>query len=335
MWIRNWKLEGGNWKLETRLGLLRLVHTLRRRISGVTSASPQTLLSAPANFFTTSALAVFLLLLVAAGASATTLVLMSLEQLSQAASDVVRGRVVSQEMRWNESNTQIVTLTTISVSQRIKGRAQAAVVVEQPGGTVGNIRSRVAGTVHFQQDGDYVLFLEPSKIFPSRRLVVGMMQGAYRVYRDVTTNEERVIQPFSKHAEREQADAVESAERGAAPAGAETVPLSQFNQQLSSAIAAPLVVPKGTSIPLVIETTEFEGVGRMHLVGRTTADLFPDSRTVIPAGSYIEGSAQKWQDVWKIYWTGLSVRGASIPISASSEEFSESLRGRSMMVRVK
>ncbi len=107
-----------------------------------------------------------------------------------------------------------------------------------------------------------------------------MMQGAYRIYRDAATNEERVIQPLSKYVEREQANVTEPVEPSAQPpTGAETISLPQFRQQLSMAIiATPLVVTKGTSIPLVIETTEFEGVGRMHVVGRTTAAFFPTLR---------------------------------------------------------
>lgn len=278
-------------------------------------------------------LAVFLAGPIAARADSTTVVRMSVEQLAQVATDIVRGRVISQESRWNETNTQIVTLTTIAVDQRLKGRVPATVLVEQPGGTVGTIRSHVAGTVAFRLGGEYVLFLKPAMANPSRRLLVGMMQGAYRIYRDASTNEERVIQPLSKYAERDQA--TEPAEAGAEPAPAgETISLNQFRQQLSAAITAPLVIPRGTSIPLVIETTEFEGVGRMHVRGRTTADLFPNSKTVIPAGSYVEGDAQKWQGLWKIYWNQVSVRGTSIAISATSEAFSEALRGRSMMVRV-
>jgi len=276
----------------------------------------------------------FLLTLFLAGfgtarASATT---MGLEQLVQASTDIVRGHVASQESRWNETNTQIVTLTTVVVAERMKGRAPATVVVEQPGGTVGNMRSDAAGTVRFQEGGDYVLFLEPAKL-PSRRLVVGMIQGAYRIYRDAATNEERVIQPSLKPVER---DATRVSEPAAEPPdGAETIPLNQFRQQLSAAMAVPLIVPRGTSIPIIIETTEFEGVGRMRVVGRTTADLLPNSKTAIPAGSTVEGSAQKWQGVWKVYWTQVSVHGVSVPILASSEEFSEGLRGRSMMVKVK
>ena len=265
-----------------------------------------------------------------ARASVTT---MGLEQIVQASTDIVRGHVTNQESRWNETNTQLVTLTTVAVDEQIKGRAPAMVVVEQPGGTVGNSRSEVAGTVRFHVGGDYVLFLEPTRLNPSRRQVVGMSQGAYRIYRDATTNEERVILPSPKSVERDQTGATEPAAEP--PAGAETIPLNQFRQQLSAAQASPMVVPKGTSIPVVIESTEFEGVGRMRVVGRTTADLLPNSKTAIPAGSIVEGSAQKWQGVWKVYWTQVSVHGVSTPISGSSEEFGEGLRGRSMMVRVK
>jgi hypothetical protein len=161
---------------------------------------------------------------------------------------------------------------------------------------------------------------------------VGMFQGAYRIYRDATSNEERVIQPSPKSVERDEARVSEPA--AGPPAGAETISWNQFGQQLSAAMAAPLAVPRGTSIPVVIETTEFEGVGRMRVVGRSTAAVFPNSKTAIPAGSTVEGSAQRWQGRWKVYWTQVSVHGVSVPISASSEEFSEGLRGRSMMVRV-
>ena len=275
-------------------------------------------------------LAQFLAGLGVARASATT---MGLEQLVQASTDILRGRVANQVSRWNETNTQIVTLTLVMVEERIKGRAPATVVVEQPGGTVGSMHSDAPGTVSFQEGADYVLFLEPAKLNPSRLMVVGMVQGAYRIYRDATTNEERVIQPSPKSVQRDEARLSEPTAEP--PAGAETIPLSQFSQQLSAALAAPLVVPRGASIPIVIETTEFEGVGRMRVLGRTTAALFPNSKTAIPAGSTVEGSAQKWQGVWKVYWTQLSVQGVSVPISASSEESGEGLRGRSMMVKVK
>jgi hypothetical protein len=300
---------------------MRILHS---RLEGRKSAgSPQFVIAFLLTLF------LFLAELGIARASVTT---MGLEQLVQASTDIVRGHVASQESRWNETNTQIVTWTTVAVEERFRGRAPATVVVEQPGGTVGNMRSDAAGAVRFQEGGDYVLFLEPSKLNPSRRLVVGMIQGAYRIYRDATTNEERVIQPSLKPVERDETRISEPAAEP--PAGAETISLTQFSQQLSAALAAPVVVPKGSSIPVVIETTEFEGVGRMRIVARTTATLFPNSKTAIPAGSTVEGSAQKWQGMWKVYWTQVSVHGVGVPISGSSEELSEGLRGRSMMVKV-
>ena len=88
----------------------------------------------------------------------------------------------------------------------------------------------------------------------------------------------------------------------AAGATAEAVPLNQFQRGLSRAIDTPIVIPAGTSIPVVIESTESDGVGRLQILGRTTADLFPSPKAVIPAGSAVAGTAQLASGVWKIRW---------------------------------
>ncbi len=275
-------------------------------------------------------LSVLLSTLCLSTARGTTLVRLSLEQLSQASTDIVRGHVVSQESRWNAEHTQIVTLTTIAVDQAMKGHPPTTLVIEQLGGTVGNIRARVAGTVHFLSQADYLLFLEPVTENPSRYLPVGMMQGAYRVYRDAMTHEERVIQPQGGFFY----DARGSA--GEARTSDETMPLAQFRQQLSTALSAPVVIPRGTSVPLTIESTESRGVGRLRVSGRTARDIYPNSKTVIPAGSPIQGTAQLVSGVWKIHWTEVSVRGTRVPISASSKQpRGESLRGRTVIVNVR
>lgn len=271
-------------------------------------------------------LTVLLVGLCLAAARGTSLVCLSLEQLSQASTHIVRGHVLSQESRWNDAHTQIVTLTTVAVDRVVKGWPSATVVIEQPGGTVGHLRSHVSGTVHFFPQTDYILFLEPAAANPSRYLVVGMMQGAYRVYRDATTQEERLIQPLGGfyHGVR--------AGDGGSNASEKTMSLTQFRQQLSAALAAPMVVPRGTSIPLTIESTESLGVGRLRVIGRTVATIYPTARLVIPAGSSIEGTAQAVSGVWRIHWTALSVRGTSVPISATSgEPRGDSLRGRTLI----
>ncbi len=263
-------------------------------------------------------------------ARATTLVRMSLEQLSQASTAILRGHVLSQESRWNDRHTQIVTLTMVAVDQAVKGHPPSTVVIEQLGGTVGNIRSRVAGTVHFYPQADYLLFLEPAGTDISKFLVVGMRQGAFRIYRDATTQEERVIRPFSGVYDGSQAG------QGSLAVSAQTLPFSQFRQQLSTALSGPMVIPRGASIPLAIESTESRGTGRIRVLGRTTADVFPTSTLVIPANSPVQGTGQLVSGVWRIRWTELSIRGLRADIIATSEEpRAETLKGRLMIIKVR
>ncbi len=263
-------------------------------------------------------------------AAATSLVRLSLEQLSQASTEIVRAHVVRQQSQWNSNHTWIVTLTTVALDQSVKGQPPATLVLEQPGGTVGNIHVYVPGTIRFFPQSHYLLFLERSGADPSRFLLVGMGQGAYRIYRDAMTKEERVILPFGGLFERRR----ESNLGMKPPSG--TLSLSEFRRQLTAALETPLVVPRGTSIPLAIQTTEPRGVGRVRVSGQTTADLFPTSSLVIPAGSMVEGTAELVNGKWRIHWTEMSVRGARVAISAGSEEpTGTTLRGRVLLINVR
>jgi hypothetical protein len=254
---------------------------------------------------------------------ATTLVRLSLDQLTQASTDIVRGHVVRQETRWTPEHTEIETLTTIAVDQAIKGQPQTTLVIRQLGGTVGNIRSHVAGTAHFRPQTDYLLFLERARSDPAVHLVVGMAQGAYRIVRNPVSKEEHVISPLGEVFEGPRASS-------------QAIPLNQFEQRISTALASPIVIPRGTSLPVIIESTESRGAGRVRVIGRTVAASYPSSIVVVPAGSSLEGMAQLVSGVWKIHWTELSIRGTQVPISASSEEpRGESLRGNRLAVEVR
>ncbi len=263
-------------------------------------------------------------------ARATTLVRLSLEQLTEASSAIVRGRVLSQESRWNPQHTRIVTFTALAVAETMKGAPPSTVVVEQLGGTVGNVRVHVSGTVHFHPETDYVLFLEPAGSDTSKFLLVGMIQGAYRVYRDAATLQERIIRRFGGFS-------MGSSPPAASPAGpmGDTVPLGAFRREVTGAAAAPITVPRGTSIPLIVQWAEPQGVGRVRVVARTATTLFPNAATVIPAGSEMVGTAELASGVWRIRWTELSVRGARVGIRARSEEPRGRLEGRALVVQVK
>ncbi len=260
-------------------------------------------------------------------ARGTTLVRLSLDQLYQASTDIVQGSVVSQQSRWNDDHTQIFTLTTIAVEESMKGHTPQTVVVEQLGGTVGDTHVQVAATVVFRPEASYVLFLEPAGPESARFALVGMVQGCYRIYRDATTEEGRVILPLGASAS--------DVARWARPSGG-TLSLREFRQRLSATMNAPIVIPPGTSIPVTIRSSESRGVARVEVLGRTTVDLYPSPSVVIPTGSAIEGTARRVSGQWKIHWTEISIRDRHIEISTTSEEPADgSLRGRALVVNMR
>jgi hypothetical protein len=275
-------------------------------------------------------LAVLVAVLMAASASATTLVRMSLDQLAEASTEIVRGHVVSQETLWNPGRTRIYTYTTVAVDRTYKGNPPSALVVQQPGGTIGKVHVFVAGTIQFHSQVEYVLFLERSAADPSKFLPVGMMQAAYRIYRDATTQEERLILPLGFLTRGTPASGAGSTIAGSA------VPVRQFQREISTALSRPLIIPHGIAIPLSIRSAQSAGVRRMDVQGRTTSDLFPNSGLVIPAGSALSGKAERVGDGWEISWTEVTIGGKQVLLSArSSEPGVGSLQGRVLVANVR
>jgi len=257
-------------------------------------------------------------------AGATTLVRMSLSQLSQASSTIIRGHVVAQETQWNQSHTRIMTFTTIQLDKTLKGQPPPTLTIEQPGGTIGNFHVRVPGTAFLRSQEEYVLFLEPAGKAQTYHMV-GMVQGAFRISRNGNDSERRVILPL-----------------GALRTGSGTQTLSQspslgeFQATISGVLRAPMIIPSGTMMPVVIESTQFHGSGQISVLARTTSDLFPNKAVVIPAGSQVQGIAQRVGKKWKIYWNSVSVRGRRAKITGTDEvPETESLEGRSMLVNVR
>ena len=274
--------------------------------------------------------AVFVASLVAASASATTLLRMSLEQLTQASTEIIRGHVVSQQTLWNPEHTRIYTYTTLTLDQTYKGNPPSTLVVQQPGGTVGKVRVFVAGTIQFRAQVGYVLFLQRSPADPAKFLPVGMMQGAYRIYRDARTQEEKLILPLGSLTRGTPASGA-----GAILAGP-AVPARQFQREVAAALSTPLTIPRGTEIPLAITSAQGAGVKRLEIKGQTTSDLFPNSGLVIPRGSTMSGMAEQTGGAWKISWTDVSIGGKQVLLSArSTAPSTRSLQGRVLVVNVR
>lgn len=274
--------------------------------------------------------AALLTVLMAASASATTLVRMSLDQLAEASTEIIRGHVVAQQSLWNPQHSRIYTYTTLALEEAYKGSPQSTVVVQQPGGKIAKIHLVVAGTVQFHPQAAYILFLERSPADSSKFLLVGMMQGAYRIYHDAKTQEEKLVLPFGSLARGTPASGAHSIISGAALSPRE------FRQDVASALNDPLKVPQGTTIPIVVKTAQFTGVRQMDLKARTTADLFPSPALVIPAGSSVSGQAERVGDSWKISWTQVSIRGRQVLLSAHNSEPARELQpGRLLVLNVR
>jgi len=277
-----------------------------------------------------SLLVLLLMILVAAPAFATTLVRMSLDQLAEASTEIIRAHVLSQQTVWNPQHTRIYTYTTLALDQTYKGDPPSSPVIQQPGGTVGKTRLFVAGTVQFHPQTGYLLFLERSSADPSKFLLVGMVQGAYRIYRDEKTQEEKLILPLGSLAR-----GVPVSGPGSILAGP-AVPVRQFQRDISASLSSPLSIPRGTAIPVAIKSAQSAGLRRMDVRGRTTTDLFPNSGLVIPAGSAISGMAERVGDSWMISWTEVSIRGKQVLLSARNTEPAEkALEGRNLVVNVR
>jgi hypothetical protein len=123
-----------------------------------------------------------LVLLAASLTWATTIRPMSVDRLTQLASNIVEAHVTQTWSQWDAQHTRIYTYTSLTVTRSLKGSQTSTVLVKQPGGTKDGITEIVYGVRHFRPGEDSVLFLEPSHDNDGAMRVVGLMQGNFLVY---------------------------------------------------------------------------------------------------------------------------------------------------------
>jgi hypothetical protein len=121
-----------------------------------------------------------LALLGAASASATTLVRADVPALTQIADSVVRGTVARISTRWSGDHMRILTDVEIRVQEVMKGQALRSLIVVNPGGVIGDLGQRVAGTPEFSEGEEVILFLEQRG---ENFILSGMAQGKFKVER--------------------------------------------------------------------------------------------------------------------------------------------------------
>lgn len=109
---------------------------------------------------------------------------MSTEQLAIESDTVVSGDVVDVSSHWNEGRTAIVTQATVAVRSVIRGReVSGTIVVEYPGGEVGDVGMKVSDSAQLRKGEQAILFLS-GKDHGARFSIVGKGQGAYKVGKD-------------------------------------------------------------------------------------------------------------------------------------------------------
>jgi hypothetical protein len=115
--------------------------------------------------------------------------------------------------------------------------------------------------------------------------------------------------------------------------------LDEWETTISRTFTASKAIPKGTLIPVEIESAQPGRSGRARVLARTKSYVFADKTVMIPPGSEVQGIAQRYGDKWEIHWNSvsvLSVGGRQAEIQAMSEiPGKASLYGRSLLVKAK
>ena len=110
-------------------------------------------------------------------ASASVVMHETLDEMARRVPLIVRGRVVRTVPAWDEQKHTIWTWTELSVTDPIKGRPGALVLVKQPGGELDGIGQAVGGAATFREGDDCVLFLERAPHETDAYMVTGMAAG--------------------------------------------------------------------------------------------------------------------------------------------------------------
>jgi hypothetical protein len=116
-------------------------------------------------------------MVLAVPAFATTVKKMDLPELVSVSDSIVQGTVESVEARWEDKS--IYTYTSIRVDEGMKGAPRRALMIRQPGGTIGSLNVNAPGTPQFKQGDQVIVFLRDRK--DGTFDVVGLGQGKYDI----------------------------------------------------------------------------------------------------------------------------------------------------------
>lgn len=122
-------------------------------------------------------LAVFLCLVYWFPACSATLERLSLDEMINKSTSIVRGRVTGSYAALRGS--VVYTHLGIQVLEQWKGAKQALVEVIVPGGSAGGIRQSFSGVPHLEEGKEYVLFLWTGRSGSTQ--IIGFTQGVFNL----------------------------------------------------------------------------------------------------------------------------------------------------------
>ena len=120
-------------------------------------------------------------LLVAPLASASVAKFKTFDEKVEAADSIVRGRAVATQSRFDESGSWIVTETTFTIDETLKGEPGSTLTIITPGGRVGNLNQRTVGVPEFAPGDERILFTTKQG---DSRTILYQEQGTYEVVQE-------------------------------------------------------------------------------------------------------------------------------------------------------
>ena len=132
------------------------------------------------------------ILWMATSAEATTMVPLSMDQMVDLSSTVVRGKVTNVWTEPDSTTHTVWTYAQVEVEKVFKGDTTTDIlVVEQPGGTWGTTDTLVESVARFSVGEEGYFFVE--ELASGRSVTAGMYQGKYNVIFDPYSRQELAV----------------------------------------------------------------------------------------------------------------------------------------------
>ncbi|HZU27079.1 MAG TPA: hypothetical protein VFA04_16245 [Bryobacteraceae bacterium] len=121
--------------------------------------------------------ALFSIVALCVAARAATLQYLTLDQMTSAATAIVRGTVLGSHTAVR--GPVIYTVYTMRVSERLKGRPATTIDIAIPGGVADGVRQTFAGAPELATGGEYLIFAWRTQ--SGLNVIIGLSQGLFSV----------------------------------------------------------------------------------------------------------------------------------------------------------